>query len=194
MSTEQKTIIREQILRTRSLLNNDEREGKELRIFKRFIDLDVISKYHTFMVYSSFGSEINTWPIIDYLYQFTDRIVFPKVDPTSKELKLYLVKNKELLTPGIWNILEPDEIRCEPIMLGDIDFILIPGLAFGRDGYRIGYGGGYYDKLLAQSSCRAYKAAISFDFQLINEIPKENYDQPINALITEVQVYYFQDN
>ncbi|MCC6069289.1 5-formyltetrahydrofolate cyclo-ligase [Ferrovum sp. PN-J185] len=192
MSTEQKKIIREQVIRRRSLLSNEERKEKELRILKYFMDLDVISKYQTFMVYSSFGSEINTWPIINYLYQYTNQIIFPKVDPISKQLKLYLVNNKNHLTPGIWNILEPDEQQCEPIAIESVNFILVPGLAFDKDGYRIGYGGGYYDKLLAQHSCHAYKVAISFDCQMINNVPKESFDQPINVLITEEQVYYFQ--
>ncbi|MDE2423610.1 MAG: 5-formyltetrahydrofolate cyclo-ligase [Betaproteobacteria bacterium] len=191
MSAEQKKIIRKSILESRSQLNPQERRVSELRILEQFERLDLITPYNTFLVYSSFGHEINTWPIIDYLYQHNKTVVFPKVNLTHKALALFVVKHKGFLTTGLWDILEPNEDVCDLISIKDIDFILVPGLAYDKEGYRIGYGGGYYDKLLGQQDCNAYTLSIAFDIQRVERIPFEPFDRPIHSLITEKKIYYF---
>ncbi|HQT80905.1 MAG: 5-formyltetrahydrofolate cyclo-ligase [Ferrovum sp. 37-45-19] len=191
MNADQKKMIRKRILTERDQLDPQERQINENLIFNRFVSEELYSRFNSFMVYASFGNEVNTWPLIDYLYQHTTNIIFPKVDAELKVLELYRVKDREHLVPGIWGILEPDESRCEAVLIDDIDCILVPGLAYDKEGYRIGYGGGYYDKLLANQQGHSYKISIGFEFQRLERIPRESHDCPIDLLITETESYYF---
>jgi 5-formyltetrahydrofolate cyclo-ligase len=98
------------------------------------------------------------------------------------------------LAAGIWGIQEPLADRCEKIeSLASIDLILLPGVAFARDGSRLGYGGGFYDKLLERVSlCGREKApalvGAAFSLQLIADIPQEPTDRKVEWLLTEAEV------
>lgn len=85
---------------------------------------------------------------------------------------------------GPMNIWEP-KLHCPRLSPAELDFIFVPGLAFTRDGRRIGRGGGYYDRYLAQPECRARLIGITTDLQLVDDIPTEPHDQRVAEIITE---------
>jgi 5-formyltetrahydrofolate cyclo-ligase len=82
---------------------------------------------------------------------------------------------------GAW---EPRE-ACPSLAIAEIDFIMVPGLAFTRDGARLGRGGGYYDRLLAYSGCRARRIGLAYDFQVVEALPVEPHDQRVHEILTE---------
>ncbi len=94
------------------------------------------------------------------------------------------VRGMEDLQRGQMNVWEPKP-HCPIIDIDALDIILVPGLAFTRDGKRLGRGGGYYDRLLAHPGCRAQRIAVAFDVQIVEHITVEFHDQHIHQIITE---------
>jgi len=92
------------------------------------------------------------------------------------------------VAPGVWGIREPVVERCiKEDALGTVGFILLPGVAFTREGGRLGYGGGFYDKLLARIPHRPALVAGAFALQVVQEIPLESTDRKVEWLVTEVE-------
>lgn len=94
------------------------------------------------------------------------------------------VRGMEDLRRGQMNVWEPQP-QCPPIGIAALDIILVPGLAFTRDGKRLGRGGGYYDRLLGRPECRAERIAVAFDVQIVDHITVEFHDEHIHQIITE---------
>lgn len=92
------------------------------------------------------------------------------------------------VVPGRFGILEPREAACRPPGAFAPDLILVPGLAFDGLGRRLGFGGGYYDRLLALPvMARAFSVGLAFDFQLVAALPADPWDRPVNAVVTDRQ-------
>jgi len=94
------------------------------------------------------------------------------------------VRSMDDLQRGAMNVWEP-HAHCPHVDIAALDIILVPGLAFTREGARLGRGGGYYDRLLAQPACRAERIAVAFDVQIVDHIAVESHDQHIHQIITE---------
>ncbi|MBE5785063.1 MAG: 5-formyltetrahydrofolate cyclo-ligase [Clostridiales bacterium] len=109
------------------------------------------------------------------------RIVYPKCLP-EKQLGLYLPVFDDAFTVGAYGILEPDAARCEAVGAEEIDLVLLPGLAFGRDMSRLGKGAGYYDRLLPRLT--AAKVGFAFDVQIFDAVPVEKWDEKADAVAT----------
>jgi len=111
------------------------------------------------------------------------RVVLPKV--TGKTLALVEIGNFDRdVSPGAWGILEPDSGK--PVELKDIALVVVPGAAFDLRGNRIGYGAGYYDKLLAQY--RGMTVALAFECQIVPDVPADSHDVPVRKIVTETRV------
>ena len=115
------------------------------------------------------------------------RLALPRVNRHTNQLDLYWVDDLEnQLEPGLWGIREPVVERCERLTtLNEVEFALLPGVAFTRDGARLGYGGGFYDKLLARMTYRPVLAAAAFALQIVEQIPQETTDVKVEWIITE---------
>ena len=91
---------------------------------------------------------------------------------------------EEDLAPGTWGIREPRPGKIRPVAYNDIDIVVAPGLAFSEQGWRIGYGGGFYDRLLRESKKKAF--ALAFEMQMLTEVPFiAGQDVPVNSIVTE---------
>lgn len=88
------------------------------------------------------------------------------------------------LQRGTMNVWEPKP-QCRPLEIAALDYILVPGLAFTREGARLGRGGGYYDRLLSHPQCRARRIGVACDLQIIDDIPLESHDQRVQQIVTE---------
>lgn len=102
----------------------------------------------------------------------------------SGELRPRQVQSMNDLKRGQMNVWEP-ESHCPAVEIASLDLILVPGLAFTRDGRRLGRGGGYYDRLLAHPDCRAHRIGVGYDLQVVEAIPVESHDQRVHEIITE---------
>lgn len=188
-----KQSVRQRIIADRRQLTVDERASWSHDISERIASLDAYRKAGTVLAYMSFGAEYSTEEWVQQALREDKRVLLPKVNLATKELDIYRVRNLQHdLAPGQWNIREPMIESCPRMdSLQEVDFILLPGVAFGRDGARLGYGGGYYDKLLARiaSMNRGYPYPVlvagAFAMQLIEGIPQEATDYKVEWLVTE---------
>jgi len=93
------------------------------------------------------------------------------------------------LAPGAHNIHEPRP-HCRPVPLGEIDAVIVPAAVWGEDGYRIGYGGGYYDRFLDRLPS-AVRIGFGFEMQVVPEVPRSDNDLPVDILVTDARVRRF---
>jgi len=141
--------------------------------------------------FASFGSELDTRPFLDKVLASGRALVLPRVDREGRRLVLYRVASLATdLRPGTWGIPEPDPAHCGLAASADIDLILVPGVAFDPDGGRLGYGAGYYDRLLAAwASPLPPLVAVAFELQIVPAVPVLAGDHGVDLVVTESQTY-----
>ena len=130
--------------------------------------------------------EVDTLGIIAAALDDCKKICVPVVDPHSLELTLAPLTDPGVLAPGHFGVLEPvDAPRFAPDV-PDWDLALVPGLAFGRDGSRLGFGRGYYDRLLPARN--TFRIALAFSFQILDSAPVLPHDVPVDLIVTENEI------
>jgi 5-formyltetrahydrofolate cyclo-ligase len=182
-----KQTLRQSIIAARSNLAEAERVRLSALIAARLVDLEIYRKAATVLGYLNFGAEFAAEIFVRQALADGKQVLLPKVNRDTKQLEIYRVNDlAQDVAPGLWDIREPLLERCDKIEdLSSIDFILLPGVAFARDGSRIGYGGGFYDKLLARMSHQPALVAALFSMQLIDCIEISEFDRAVQWLITE---------
>ncbi|MBC8586934.1 5-formyltetrahydrofolate cyclo-ligase [Paratissierella segnis] len=183
-----KTLLRRQILDKRSKLGKNEHEIYSNSILNSLLNSAYYKNSKTIMTFVSFSDEVDTHELIKAGIRDDKNLVVPITIKETKELKLSLVTNFNELEPGYYNILTPKKefIRYKDPEL--VDLIIVPGVVFDREGYRIGYGGGYYDRFLSKIDKNVPRIAIAFDLQIIDKVPREYYDIPVDYIITEKEI------
>jgi len=133
------------------------------------------------------GSEWSTTPLLRRAAAAGKKIVLPRISNAKpKKLELFEVPNLATdLKPGVWNIPEPDPERCRPVTLADVDFALVPALLADPDGYRIGYGAGYFDGLLTGRGARPLCVIALPSRFIVESVPHEPHDVPVDRVIDE---------
>jgi 5-formyltetrahydrofolate cyclo-ligase len=134
----------------------------------------------------SIGSEWNTRAFLDRAHADGKAIVLPRLTAPPRRLALHRVDDLDRhLVPGVWDIPEPDAQRCPAATLADVDFALVPALAIDRSGYRIGYGAGYFDRLLAGRGARPFCVTALPAAFVVDSLPYEPHDVPVDAILNE---------
>lgn len=180
-----KKELRKNILDQRNNLASFEVLDKSVLITENLIEEDLFEENMNVLVYMDFRNEVMTEFLRAYLETIHANIILPKTFFKEKKMTLHLIENIESLVISKYGILEPtteNEIDAEAI-----DIVIIPGVAFDKAGYRLGYGGGFYDRLLPKLK-KQPKIAIAFDLQLVEEVPREVHDSQVDMIITETQV------
>ena len=177
-----KKQIREEILKKRRGMKKLEVVKNSSVIILRLRQLREYSEAKNVMFYSSIKNEVETHELIREA--LTKRNVFlPKIN--RENLHVVRIKRYDDLAKGKYGILESRKGE----ELGDLrqlDVVIVPGIAFDMSGNRIGFGIGYYDRLLKKTS--AVKIALAHDFQVVDKIPAEAHDVPVDVIITEKRI------
>ncbi len=177
-----KDKIRKEVLDARFRLTGEERRARSAGIEARLFSLPEFRAASTIMFFASFQSEVDTHHMIRRALAEGKRVVLPKVK--GKELALFEISNFDKdVSPGAWGIPEPDGPGARRTALAEIGIIVVPGAAFDERGNRIGYGAGFYDKLLASFS--GMTVAIAFDLQVVPNVPADPHDVPVKKIVTE---------
>jgi 5,10-methenyltetrahydrofolate synthetase len=113
-------------------------------------------------------------------------IVLPRITAPPRHLELHVVPDLDHdLLPGIWNIPEPNSARCERVEITDVDFAVVPALCVDYDGYRIGYGAGYFDRLLTPRTAATFCAVALPAAFVVERLPHEAHDQVLDLIVDE---------
>ena len=179
-----KEALRLDMRAKRRALDKDTVKKASAEISRRFFTLDAVKKAENICVFLSAFNEPDTTEIIERLLQSGKKVSAPVSDTETNTLSLFCIENTKELNKGAYGILEPS--KSKPVEINDIDVILVPGLAFDRHGGRMGFGAGYYDRLLAKT--RAVKIGLCYDFQRMDNIPSEEHDIAMNYIITEKEI------
>jgi len=186
---ELKTAIRKQAHENRRA--QTEKDAISEKIVSRFMDLAEYHSANTVMFYVDVRDEVRTRQALPAALASGKRIVVPYC--VDGELELFLLENMEELELGMYRILEPKNelrtIEAKRLQPADLDLVMVPGVAFDRNGGRTGHGKGYYDKLLQHARLDAPLIALAFECQMFEKIPAESHDIYMDKVVTEDEVY-----
>ena len=185
-----KMEMRKAILAQRAALSLPARQAATRAISKQVLALGGFRDAHTVLAYMNIAAEFSTSEITRAVMDGGKVLVLPKINKAENLLELFRVVNIDAdLIPGPWGILQPNAQRCEKILPEEIDFVLVPGLAFDTDCRRLGYGAGYYDRLLDDLGPFATFVAAAFALQIVARVPVEAHDISVDVVVTENQKY-----
>lgn len=180
-----KTELRKELLSKRLKLDQTMVIEKSVLIVDRLLRHSEYLKAKTIMAYIPIKNEVNIKRLIEQAWKDQKQILLPKVDPVNKRMEVYPVVHWNELELGNFQIPEPKIGVIPPFPIADIDVVLIPGVSFDQDGFRLGYGGGYYDRFFDRFDVLPYRIGIAFDMQIVDKLPVEQHDYPVNEVITE---------
>jgi 5-formyltetrahydrofolate cyclo-ligase len=184
---EAKRALRERILQARDALPAATRARFGEAIVAAVRAREDFRLARTVLLSLAFRSEWETRPLFDTALAAGKTAVAPRVNPTSRMLELYAIADLERdLASGYRGIAEP-RAHCSGVPPSAVDWVLVPGVAFDASGYRIGYGGGYYDRLLPTLRDDARRVAGAFELQIVERVPAAAHDLKVDALVTELR-------
>jgi 5-formyltetrahydrofolate cyclo-ligase len=184
---EAKRALRERVLAARDSLPPEFRAAASVAFGAALAGRDDFATASTVLLTLPFGSEWDSMPLLLTALQRGKVVVLPRVNATARTLELCrLSEPTRDVQPGYRGIPEPQS-HCALIAAGAIDWVLVPGVAFDPAGHRLGYGGGYYDRLLPQLRRDAARIAAGYEVQLVERVPAGPHDVPVQALATEIR-------
>ncbi|SEN54936.1 5-formyltetrahydrofolate cyclo-ligase [Amphibacillus marinus] len=125
--------------------------------------------------------EWDTWPIIEEAWQHNKKVAVPKCYHETKTMIFHIIGGREDLKHQYYDLLEPIVERTVAVSPEEIDLLLVPGIVFDHQHYRIGHGGGYYDRFLKRFTQTTL--SLVWSGQVIDQIPIDSYDLPVQYLI-----------
>lgn len=182
-----KVYIRKSVIEKRDSITIDIKKEWDECILKKLIDSKSYKNSLVLFTFVSFGSEVDTHKIISYALNDGKIVYVPKIKSKDKGIEIFRINTLSDLKPGYFNILEPLE-NCPVGNIKDIDLILIPGIAFDRNGGRIGYGAGFYDRFLTNINSAVPKLALAYQFQILGEVPMTELDVKVDGIISNKEL------
>jgi 5-formyltetrahydrofolate cyclo-ligase len=184
-----KDLLRAELLKKRDAIPSEVRRAKDRLICERLLSLDEVKDAHVLFFFASFRSEVDTIGPMKSLLAGGKRLVLSRVDRENHLLHLYEIKSVDELAPGYMGIPEPSILSGErTAAANDIDAVVIPGAGFDEAGNRIGYGGGYYDRLLSSIRKEVSVVAPAYEEQIVGSVPVEPHDIRVGTIVTDRRV------
>ena len=167
--------LRKSMISKRKVMTVSECVTKSSIICDKIIANECYKKARVVYLYCSTNNEVDLDKVINDAYLKGKTVAFPKVE--GKEMHFYCALSKDELKPGYFNILEPDTTYPAP----KADLVIVPGTVFTKEGKRIGYGGGFYDRFLSQN--KVYSIGVCYDFQIVDDLTTMPHDQVLDEVI-----------
>jgi 5-formyltetrahydrofolate cyclo-ligase len=180
-----KNELRKQLVKKRKLLSKEYVEQHSKCILTNLLDFINSLNAYNILCYASFCNEVDTMALMNELLIMGKRVSLPK---TMNEhiMEPFRIENTlSQLVTGRFGIKEPNETMCDKINPGDVDVIVVPGVAFDKTGNRLGFGYGYYDRFLKTTREDCVKIALAYQFQILDCIPVTQTDVKVDYIITD---------
>ncbi|CRK84137.1 5-formyltetrahydrofolate cyclo-ligase [Neobacillus massiliamazoniensis] len=181
-----KNSVRKQMKETLSHLTTPLYEDYSYKIAKRLYDEQDWKDAAVIGITISKQPEVDTYQIIRKAWELGKRVVVPKCIPKEKKLLFRALTEFSQLESVFYGLLEPIEAKTEEVVPSQIDLLIVPGLAYTQAGYRLGFGGGYYDRFLRDYDGKTI--SLAFNCQIIPQIDLEEHDLPVSKIITNTGV------
>lgn len=183
-----KEDIRKEMTGLRNKLTKEEVSSLSQKIISTLIKLPIFKNSQNIMLYLSFGNEVDTFKLIEICKEQGKKVIAPFCVKEGRQIVPTEVKNvdEDIEKKGFY--LEPKKELVKPVNIEEIDIIILPGLAFDRGCYRVSFGGGYYDRFLGKLNFTIPTIGLVYDFQLIDFMPAEEHDVPVDYVITDKRI------
>lgn len=182
----EKKALRQKMLAFRKGLTKEQHEEKSRAILARLYEEPRYQQAKTIFAYASMPDEVQLYGLLAHALKQGKRVGLPLI--TGKGLmEVVNLPSLDSLVPGKFGILTVREEEQSIIPAAEVDFVVVPGAAFSPAGDRLGLGGGYYDRYLAERAPQAYRAALTFDGQVVPSVPMEAHDARVNLILTETR-------
>jgi 5-formyltetrahydrofolate cyclo-ligase len=183
---ERKRRIRQSILSVRRALSEGERLARSRRVWEHVATLACYQRARMVLAYMAFDDEVLTDGLIRQAMASGKQIVLPVVQADRQDLALYVIEDLERdVAPGYCGILEPRPQSTRVVAPERLDLAFVPGVVFDLRGGRLGYGAGFYDRLLSQLPRGISTVGLAFDFQIIPRLPLQPHDIMLEAIVTD---------
>jgi 5-formyltetrahydrofolate cyclo-ligase len=180
----EKAELRARMRALRSAVPLEERLRLARAVEERLFALPDVRAAHTVLLFYSFGSEVETSAMADRVHAERKRLLLPYLEEERMEAGEVLPEDE--LIPSTYGPREPARrVAVDP---AEVDLVIAPGLAFDREGYRLGYGGGHYDRYLHRMGSRAVRIGIGFAGQVVERVPREAGDERLDLIVTDAGV------
>ena len=181
-----KKALRHEMSRRRDAIPAGERERIAATLAAKLAALPEYAAARSVLATMAIGSEWATRAFIERARADGKSIVLPRIAPAPRRLEIHVVGDMATdLVPGVWDIPEPDPARCRKVELAEVDFALVPALAADRAGYRLGYGAGFFDGLLAGRGARPFCVTALPSAFVLASVPREPHDVPVDRVVSD---------
>lgn len=189
---EDKQAIRSKILNIRNKMSETEIKSKSTAIIQQVLKTPEYEEADNILLYADFNHEVMTKELFDYAVLNKKRVYFPKCSDSGNKMEFYQIVSVKQLSRGKYGILEPPVEReyCFSYRKEEDTLAIIPGVAFDMQGYRIGYGKGFYDSYLKNRMQMTFMA-LAYSNQIVETIPHERHDIRMDKVVTEEIIYSF---
>lgn len=164
-----------------------QRQERSLAAATRLLAWPLYQQAEKVLLFASVRSELDTRFLAEESLRLGKRVAMPRCLPKSRSLLLLKIESWEDLKPSYYDLLEPSP-TAPAIPASELDLIVVPGVIFSPSGYRIGYGGGYYDRLMAEFA-NVPTVGLAFELQVIPTVPRDVHDKPVDFLVTEERIW-----
>lgn len=177
-----KKIIRNAMKERLTSLDEVAYNSYSKQIEDQFLRQVAVSDASTIGITISSFPEVDTWSIIKQLWSMGKNVVVPKCSPSDKSMIFYQIQNFDQLERVYMHLLEPNPLKSKAITPQEIEILVVPGIVYCEKGYRIGYGGGYYDRFLM--NYKGDTLSLAFDIQVVKNVEYDVFDIPVDKIIT----------
>lgn len=178
-----KNELREESKKYRREMSKEDKAERDLRIRRRLRTLYQYPGAKTILCYTSKAIEVDTFGIIQDAWDAGKQVAVPRCVDGTRLMEFYLIKSFDDLEKGSFGVLEPIVAQCELLTDFSSSICVVPALGYDLDGYRLGYGAGYYDRFL--SNYPGLKVGIIYAACVKPRLPRGRYDVPVSLLLTE---------
>lgn len=167
----------------RSSIDFQLKEKLDKKLSLNFLSCDEYKKAEVVFAFISKDIEVETKEIITQALADGKKVAVPRCNTEERLMDFYYINSFDDLVKGAYNLMEPDKEKCRLVTQYSSGVCIIPGLVFDRDGYRIGFGKGYYDRFL--SSYKGVSIGVCYSRCLEVELPRGYFDRPVDIIVTE---------
>ena len=178
-----KNELRQKYREYRSSLSAQEKDAIDNAIFRRVISGPQYKKSPLILLYMSGAIEVDTLRLVEHSLNHGKRVALPRCIPNTRSMEFFIIKSLDDVEKGSFGVLEPIPQKCEKLQMFDGSLCIVPGLGFDMNGFRLGFGKGYYDRFLSEFSGETM--GICYSACVTQSLPHGRFDKRVNYLVTE---------